>query len=376
MTDVLFPSPGRGAVPDEWAALSRFGAATGSGFVATGGDRLVPGRYDEDIASGPLGGFDIPTVSSSLTVTITGGEAFIEGRYVARDTSTDVTLPANSTETVVVGFDTKTQDGVVIGTTADVSADRRLPLWEVTTDGNGVISVTDQRPALSLADALTHGNNAHDPPFSEASHDHTGETINPEIVNLDTLNTADVSGATENQFPKKAGTGSDLTFGTAAPDWQESTNSPFSSTNTDSETFTLSDTFDLWLFHLELIRDDTSDDLQINARVNGQTSSSAYRERRADGSRRNFNSRWGALVILGGTAKERRGTFQIQGRWGADSDGLGSTYIENNISSNLSDEGALDSGRVSSVASPLDSITMFTGSDWTELTLEAYGRDI
>lgn len=142
MTNIVFPSPGRGAVPDEWAAISRFGHGNSDGWVVEG-ERLVESRFDDDIDDGVFDAFDISTDSSSLTVSVETGEALVSGRYVARDTQTDLTLDADTTTTIVVGFDEQVRDGVVVDEAG--APDVELVLWDVTTDGSGVTDVADRR---------------------------------------------------------------------------------------------------------------------------------------------------------------------------------------------------------------------------------------
>lgn len=144
MTDIVFPSPGRGAVPDEWAAISRYGHGDSAGWVVDPSRRLVSSLYDSNITSGALGGFAVvSSPSSSFDVDIDTGEALVGGRYVARDTQTTVTLPSNSTTTIVVGVNQQTRDGVVVDTSG--TPDIELALADVTTDGSGVTGTTDRR---------------------------------------------------------------------------------------------------------------------------------------------------------------------------------------------------------------------------------------
>jgi len=96
--------------------------------------------------------------SSSLTVTIGPGEAFVDG-WLATDSSIDVDLTANTAgQTVGVSWDPDAvydpdtdadrdaADRVVVALESNVSSlDPFLPLWTFGTDGSGVASVVDER---------------------------------------------------------------------------------------------------------------------------------------------------------------------------------------------------------------------------------------
>ena len=102
--------------------------------------------------------FDETSSSSSLTVTIGAGEAFVDG-WVATDASTDVELAASTSgQTVGVSWDPDAAfdpnsdadqddaDRVVVALESDVSAlDPFLPLWTFETDGSGATNATDER---------------------------------------------------------------------------------------------------------------------------------------------------------------------------------------------------------------------------------------
>jgi len=102
--------------------------------------------------------FDETSSSSSLTVTIGPGEAFVDG-WLATDTPTDVDLAASTTgQTVGVSWDPDAvydpdtdadrdaADRVVVALESDVSSvDPFLPLWTFDTDGSGATSVVDER---------------------------------------------------------------------------------------------------------------------------------------------------------------------------------------------------------------------------------------
>jgi hypothetical protein len=94
----------------------------------------------------------LSTSSSSFDVTLAPGEAYIEG-WCCRDVSTTLTLPANATSQIVVGWDsnavfdpntdvTRDQaDETIVDLQANVSdLVPQTVVHEVTTDGSGVVS--------------------------------------------------------------------------------------------------------------------------------------------------------------------------------------------------------------------------------------------
>jgi len=74
------------------------------GFVVPGSDPTPAAQRRGDINETALDAFSLTTSTTSLDVTVAPGEAFISG-WVCRDVSTTLTLPANSTVDIVVGFD-------------------------------------------------------------------------------------------------------------------------------------------------------------------------------------------------------------------------------------------------------------------------------
>lgn len=120
-------------------------------------------RYG-DLDETAFSAFDESSSSSSLTVTIGAGEAFLDG-WLAIDTPTDIGLAASTAgQTVVVSwnpdavYDSQTDatrddaDDVVIDLESNVDdLDPKLPLWTFDTDGSGVTSVVDERDIGSTA---------------------------------------------------------------------------------------------------------------------------------------------------------------------------------------------------------------------------------
>ena len=118
-------------------------------------------QNDSDIDETAFNEFAATYSSTSLTVTIDPGEAFVDG-WVARDVSTDVTLDASTSgQTVYVGWDhtaiydssthtTRDEaDTAIIGLESDFNAlDPKLELWTFDTDADGVTNAVDERNYL------------------------------------------------------------------------------------------------------------------------------------------------------------------------------------------------------------------------------------
>jgi hypothetical protein len=74
------------------------------GFVVPGSDPTPAAQRRGEIDESALDGFSLTTSATSLDVTVSPGEAFVSG-WVCRDVDTTLTLPANATTDIVVGFD-------------------------------------------------------------------------------------------------------------------------------------------------------------------------------------------------------------------------------------------------------------------------------
>jgi len=74
------------------------------GFIVPGNDPTPAAQRRGDIDETVLDAFSLTASATSLDVTVAPGEAFVSG-WVCRDVSTTLTLPANSTVDIVVGFD-------------------------------------------------------------------------------------------------------------------------------------------------------------------------------------------------------------------------------------------------------------------------------
>lgn len=145
MTQRVEPSPGTAESHPLSGAIKH---AFGRGFVVPSTKDLYAGAHP-DISGTPLNAFDATTSTTSLDVTIDTGEAFVEGKWVARDTQATVSLPANSTTTVYVLWPADSGNDVRLthegATDYPTGAHGRLAIWTFTTDGSGVTGATDDR---------------------------------------------------------------------------------------------------------------------------------------------------------------------------------------------------------------------------------------
>ena len=135
------------------AALGQFS----DGWVQPGDESTVAAEVSSRIDPAGLNAFDITTSETSLTVTIDGGEAFVNG-WLATDEPTDVTLDPDAETTIAVGWDVGSvfddavhdnpddADEVLFQPVAEFSgAEVHTELWTVTTDADGVVDVVDER---------------------------------------------------------------------------------------------------------------------------------------------------------------------------------------------------------------------------------------
>lgn len=145
MTDRVEPSPNKGNKVFPTTSAIRW-AGFVNGWIAPTDEAYVADE-DSTLSGAPLNAFDATTSASSLTVTIDTGEGFVDGRWLARDVTTDVTLAASTTnQTVYAGWAFGQPDTVRIGLDADFSSnDGRVSIWTFDTDGSGVISETSER---------------------------------------------------------------------------------------------------------------------------------------------------------------------------------------------------------------------------------------
>lgn len=140
MTQQVHPTQGEassqltsGAI--KWATLTDWVVPSGNDYLAS----------FAGLAGTPLNGFQESHTDDSLDVTIDTGEAFVGGRWCAKDIQTTVILDASTTnQTVYLGWASGAANTVVIGLDSAFSssdAGRRIPLYECDTDGTGVTAV-------------------------------------------------------------------------------------------------------------------------------------------------------------------------------------------------------------------------------------------
>jgi len=143
MTDKVIPSLNRYYSSSVEGAIHDIGTAT---WVVPDGDREVEDP-DGDLATGTLGGFTIEDqASDGSSVDFDGGEAFVRGRWLARDIQTTVDgLSPSDGDELVVGFDPDASDTVEIDKPSNLSSDHYAVLAEF----NGVISPAQWKDARS-----------------------------------------------------------------------------------------------------------------------------------------------------------------------------------------------------------------------------------
>lgn len=146
MTDRAYPSTDSEAKSRHTATTIE--AAGGSdGWVVPSGDDPGGLAADEaDITEASLDAFDISHSASSLDVDIQPGAAFLGGAWIARDLTTEVTLGASTTSTILLSWEPGTSHTIDIDEESGIeTSDPNMELWEVTTDASGVTDTTDLR---------------------------------------------------------------------------------------------------------------------------------------------------------------------------------------------------------------------------------------
>jgi len=150
MVEKANPSPNRPAEAFATAGAIAYGGSV-DGFIVDGTEPTDISIQDVDLNEGLYDTFSQSSSTSSLTVSIAGGEAFVFGSWLAIDDTTTVSLDASTTgQTVYIGWNKDSSNDVIIGTdnafsSAASDTDQRIPLYEFDTDGSGVTNVTDLR---------------------------------------------------------------------------------------------------------------------------------------------------------------------------------------------------------------------------------------
>lgn len=156
MTDIVQPSPHPSTARSYVVAGAiKYAGGSESWIVPDTKDHFA--TYITDLNDGPLDAFSGSWSSSSLDVTINTGEGYVVGKYLARDTTTTVTLAASTTDqTVYVGYPADSADSVIIGLSGDFGADHeKTPLYTFDTDGSGVTNATDERVTSEPSSTFT-----------------------------------------------------------------------------------------------------------------------------------------------------------------------------------------------------------------------------
>jgi hypothetical protein len=122
------------------------------GFIVPGSDPTPAAKRRGDINETALDAFSLSTSASSFDVTVAPGEGFVGG-WFCRDVDSTLTLPANTTVDIVVGFndqaifdpnvdaDRDDADEVIVALAQNTSGDPPTTVaHRVTTGGSGVTS--------------------------------------------------------------------------------------------------------------------------------------------------------------------------------------------------------------------------------------------
>ena len=151
MVQKVNPSINRPIAAFKTAGAIALAGGSGEGWISRVGQASDISVEDGDLNSSNLDAFQETSSGSSLSVTIAGGEAFVYGSWLAKDTNTTVSLSENTTgQTVYVGWNKGGTDDVIIGldsafSDASGDTDEKIPLFTYDTDGSGVTAVTDER---------------------------------------------------------------------------------------------------------------------------------------------------------------------------------------------------------------------------------------
>jgi hypothetical protein len=127
-------------------------ARGGGGYIVPANEQTEIATQDGDIDETTFTAFDASFSSSSTDFTVQPGEAFVFGSWLGIDTNTTISLSTGlADEPIYIGWDRTSSDDVIIGpddgrfATASGDTDQKIRLYEVSTDGTGVTSVTDRR---------------------------------------------------------------------------------------------------------------------------------------------------------------------------------------------------------------------------------------
>jgi hypothetical protein len=136
--------------------LSQIFGQFSPGYIVPGNKPTPASERRSEIDETALDAFSL-SGTTGFEVTIAPGEAFIAG-WCARDQPTSITIDPNTTATIVVGwdlnaiFDPQVQsdrdkaDETIVAPESSTNPDfPTTPIFDVKTDGSGIISTTDRR---------------------------------------------------------------------------------------------------------------------------------------------------------------------------------------------------------------------------------------
>jgi hypothetical protein len=151
MTEKAHPSNNRTAESFKTAVGFAHAGGLEEGVIVDGASPTEVAEQDSGIDETQLNAFAESHGAASFDVTIDPGEAFVWGAWLAKDTTTTVTVAASTADqTIYVGWNRNSPDDVIIGLasafdSATEDEDMKIPLYDVDTDGSGVTAVTDRR---------------------------------------------------------------------------------------------------------------------------------------------------------------------------------------------------------------------------------------
>lgn len=183
MTQRANPSVNRPVEAFKSAGAIALAGGSSDGWISPSNEASDISVQDPAITQSDLNAFEESSVTSSLTVTIDGGEAFVFGSWIAKDTTTEITLAPNTNgQTVYLGWNNNEANDVIVGLIGDFNTgpndtDQKIELYDYDTDGSGVTSVTDKRPIGKsiTADNLTLAEKLNLPTYSDTANADTGE---------------------------------------------------------------------------------------------------------------------------------------------------------------------------------------------------------
>jgi hypothetical protein len=187
MTQKANPSINRPIEAFKTSGAIALAGGSSEGWISNSGTPSDISAQDDSIDENSLNAFAQTSNSSSLSISIEGGEAFVYGAWIAIDTSTSVTLSASTAgQTVYVGWNKDGTNDVIVGLDAAFSdasgdTDEKVPLFTYDTDGSGVTAVTDERQLGKYvpADSIDAAKELNIPVYSDSSNasDELGDLI-------------------------------------------------------------------------------------------------------------------------------------------------------------------------------------------------------